>query len=716
MNSRTKLLALLAVLTLLIGGVPAVWAQDDSPLATPESPLAGPVADSYTLQVLHSSDNESAFQDPNTFETKILNYGAIVEGLRLLEADGSIHVTAGDHTLPGPFYEASAEVAALGAPGLGDIAIFNALGETATGIGNHEFDGGINDFARMLSVAEYPFLAVNLDFSAVELEGDLAIEIGEDGLSVEELAGKVAKSAYVEIGGERIGLIGRAPADFFNVVEDPDVNLPGLDFVGGRSEEDNQPLESAVPQVLEQVELLEAQGINKIILLDHAQDFTGDPLSARNLRGIDIIVAAGSTGFMGNPEADGPFGLLREGDEANASYPTLRLDSEGNLLLVVNSDQLYTYVGHLLVTFDGQGRIVNVDPRSGPIATTEEAIAALEEVVGEELTAPEAVQSTFNTLTENRSDSGAVRGRWRDGQRAQRRSAPNVRSMETSLGRLAADSTLWYAQNEFPELDVDIALKNGGGIRATIDGPNITRFGVASALAFDNTLSIVELTADQLLATMENAVSRVPAADGRFPQVAGMTLEYDASQPGVEGETSLEEASRIQSLVVTRADGTEDVLVEEGEVQGDLDRTFTVATNSFLLTGGDGYNSFAAAAEANGAEATELGERQILIDYVQEELGGEVRHRQPAGRAARGALGRGGGRGRGVADAGPFDGLRRRCLLRQAQQSASPTSVVLALMCSWRACPPTTHEAANSVTRERLNSLELSLSFTPKLK
>ncbi len=624
MNSRTKLLALLATLTLLISsGAAVVWAQDDSPLATPDSPLGTPAADSFTLQVLHSSDNESAFQDPNTFETKILNYGAIVEGLRMLEADGSIHVTAGDHTLPGPFYEASAEVTELGAPGLGDIAIFNALGETANGIGNHEFDGGINDFARMLSVADYPFLAVNLDFSEVELEGELAIEVGEDGLSVEELAGKVAKSAYVEVGGERIGLIGRAPADFFNVIEDPEENLPGLDFVGGRSEDDNQPLESAVPAVLEQVEILEAQGINKIILLDHAQDFTGDPLSARDLRGIDIIVAAGSTGFMGNPEADGPFGLLREGDEANASYPTLRLDSEGNLLLVVNSDQLYTYVGHLLVTFDGAGRIVNVDPRSGPIATTEEAVAALEEVVGETLTAPEAVQSTFNALTETAliQEQFEVVGETAtvlNGERI------DVRGIETNLGRLAADSTLWFAQNEFPELDVDVALKNGGGIRATIDGPNITRFGVASALAFDNQLSIVELTADQLLATMENAVSRVPAADGRFPQVAGMTLEYDASLEGVSDEMSLEEASRIQSLVVTRADGTEDVLVEDGEVQGDLDRTFVVATNSFLLTGGDGYNAFTAAAEANGAEETELGERQILIDYIQEELGGEV--------------------------------------------------------------------------------------------
>jgi 2',3'-cyclic-nucleotide 2'-phosphodiesterase (5'-nucleotidase family) len=293
----------------------------------------------------------SEFQDPNTLEPKLLNYAIIVEGLSQLE-ENTIHVTAGDHTLPGPFFEAAADVESLGAPGLGDIALYNAMGLDANGMGNHEFDAGLDSFAVMLNAAEYPFLAVNLDFSeATVSEGTPAIEIGEDGLSVEELAGKVTRSAYIEIGGERIGLIGRAPADFFNVIEDPDNTMPDLDFVGGRNTEDNQPLMSAVDMVLEQVDLLEAQGINKIVLLDHAQDFTSDPLAASSLRGIDVIVAAGSTGFMARPEADGPFNLLRAGDSPEAAYPTLRLDRDGNFVAVVNSDQLYTYVGNLIVSF-----------------------------------------------------------------------------------------------------------------------------------------------------------------------------------------------------------------------------------------------------------------------------------------------------------------------------------------------------------------------------
>jgi 2',3'-cyclic-nucleotide 2'-phosphodiesterase (5'-nucleotidase family) len=584
--------------------------------------------DTFTLQVIHSSDNESAFQDPNTLEARIVNYAAIIESLRGLQ-DNTVYLTAGDHTLPGPFYEAAEQVDSLGARGLADIAFFNASGLTANGIGNHEFDGGLDDFARMLTEAEYPFLAVNLDFNDAQVsEGVPALEIGEDGASITENAGKIAKSSYVEVNGERIGLIGRAPADFFNVINDPDTTMPGVDFVGGRNPEDNQPLVSAVGMVLEQVELLEAQGINKIILLDHAQDFTADPLSANILRGIDIVVSAGSTGFMARPEAQGPFNALREGDSSGQFYPTVRLDSQGSIMLVVNSDQLYRYVGRLVVDFDDTGRIVRVDPTSGPIATTEQAIIELELLTGETVSAPAAVRDTLAALQATPIIQAAfeIVGTTEstlDGARA------NVRGRETNLGRLAADSTLWYTRQIFPDMQPDVALKNGGGIRATIEGPSITRLVVDTALAFDNQISVVELTADELIATMENAVSRAPAADGRFPQIAGMMLEYDLTREGISDATSLDTPSRLRSLTVTRVDGSEDVVVSDYEAQGDLSRTFVLATNSFLLTGGDGYQSLSAASEARGAITTEIGERQVLVEYITEELGGTVDLSEP---------------------------------------------------------------------------------------
>jgi 2',3'-cyclic-nucleotide 2'-phosphodiesterase (5'-nucleotidase family) len=301
---------------------------------------------------------------------------------------------------------------------------------------------------------------------------------------------------------------------------------------------------------------------------------------------------------MAKKEADGPFNLLRPEDESSADYPTVREDSEGKKVLVINSDQQYRYVGNLMVTFDKRGNIVEVDKRSGPIATTDEAIAEFESLLNMSLGPHEDVANLFadlqaTPLIQDAFEEIGTTTSPLNGQRA------DVRSRETNLGRLAADSTLWYARQDFPLLGVDIALKNGGGIRDSILGPSIIRLTIQAALAFDNRLSVLELTGDQLIAAMENAVSRVPALDGRFPQVAGMFLEYDASQAPIEGQASVTVPSRIQTLEITSPDGSTvvDVLVQGGIAQGDLSRTFVLATNSFLTTGGDGYAAFADAAE-----------------------------------------------------------------------------------------------------------------------
>jgi 2',3'-cyclic-nucleotide 2'-phosphodiesterase (5'-nucleotidase family) len=430
------------------------------------------------------------------------------------------------------------------------------------------------------------------------------------------------RSTYVQVADQCIGLIGRAPADFFNVIKDPDTTLPGLDFFGGRDPETNQPLVSAVEQVLDEVDRLEAQGIDKIILIDHAQDFTGDPLSANKLRGIDVIVAAGSTGFMAKPQAQGPFNLLRDGDTSEAGYPVVREDMEGNQILVVNSDQQYRYVGNLMVTFDENGHIVEVDDRSGPVATTGEAVELLAQELGvPKLQAPGRVREIFRKLQETPTiqDAFTVVGTTTaklNGDRA------DVRSRETNLGRLASDSTLWFTREEFPSIPIDVALKNGGGIRDTILGPNIIRLTIQAALAFDNKLAVLELSGKQMLATMENAVSRVPALDGRFPQIAGMQLDYDASFPGVQGQEELTEASRVRNLTITKADGSIVQLVNTGVVDaGLLNETFVLATNDFLSTGGDGYASLAAAKKL---EVTSIGEQRILETYIVDELGGQV--------------------------------------------------------------------------------------------
>ena len=63
----------------------------------------------FQLQLIHSSDNESNFKDVNTLEDKVVNYAAITDGLQdeaAVQGWASLHVTAGDHTLPNLFYSA----------------------------------------------------------------------------------------------------------------------------------------------------------------------------------------------------------------------------------------------------------------------------------------------------------------------------------------------------------------------------------------------------------------------------------------------------------------------------------------------------------------------------------------------------------------------------------------------------------------------------------
>ena len=190
-------------------------------------------------------------------------------------------------------------------------------------------------------------------------------------------------------------------------------------------------------------------------------------------------------------------------------------------------------------------------------------------------------------------------------------------------------------------------------IVASIAGPSIISITIQTAFAFDGKLSIIEITTGQLISALENSVSRLPSADGRFPQIAGMAVEVDLSKPPIEGSTenvSQDRPSRIKSLVVTTNSGgsdqnntlVDDVVIADYTARGDLERTFVMATNDFLLIGGDAYFSFVEATvllsphdyENNideiATSASELSGEQLLIEeYVIDELGSVVRIPDP---------------------------------------------------------------------------------------
>src|SRR5262245_48102261 len=141
-----------------------------------------------------------------------------------------------------------------------------------------------------------------------------------------------------------------------------------------------------------------------------------------------------------------------------------------------------------------------------------------------------------------------------------------VRTGEAAIGNLIADAMRASTK-------ADVAITNGGGIRAGrvyLPGSTITRRDVLAELPFDNRIVVLESTGADIKAAIENGLSQLPNAGGRFPQVSGLTIQANISRPP---------GSRVVSILV---DGKP---LDEKKV-------YTVATNDFMSRGGDGYTMF----------------------------------------------------------------------------------------------------------------------------
>ena len=142
----------------------------------------------------------------------------------------------------------------------------------------------------------------------------------------------------------------------------------------------------------------------------------------------------------------------------------------------------------------------------------------------------------------------------------------SVRSGETAIGNMIADAMR-------DAVDADVAITNGGGIRADRiydPGTTLTRRDIQSELPFGNVTVKIGITGAGILAALENGVSQVEDRGGRFPHVSGMTVSYDPSA----------------------AAGSRIVEVKIGGAALLPNATYTLATNDFMARGGDGYSPF----------------------------------------------------------------------------------------------------------------------------
>ena len=140
------------------------------------------------------------------------------------------------------------------------------------------------------------------------------------------------------------------------------------------------------------------------------------------------------------------------------------------------------------------------------------------------------------------------------------------RAEECTMGNLIADAMLDRVKDQ----GIEIAIQNGGGIRASIDAGEVTMGEVLTVLPFQNTLSTFQVDGATIVAALENGVSQIEDGAGRFPQVAGMSYAFDISKPA---------GSRVSDVMVGGAP------IDPGKLYG-------VVSNNYVRNGGDGYKMF----------------------------------------------------------------------------------------------------------------------------
>lgn len=431
------------------------------------------------------------------------------------------------------------------------LALMNAAGYDAATLGNHEFDYGMDGCLDAIAEADFPYLSCNFYHEKDGVPGDLVL----DDYQVFTVQG--LKIAFVGITTPE-SFTKSTPAYF------QDENGQYLYGIAGGA--DGAELYTAVQRAIDAA----SEEADVVIGLGHL----GDDISSQPWTSPEVIAHThGLDAFIdGHSHSTVPYREV--------------LDEQGNPVVLTQTGCYLATVGQM--TIDAQGNIstqlltaedlAGIAPNAEVQALEEDWIAAVDAQLGEKIgTSP--IDFTINFPD---TDTRAIR------------------MAETNLGDFNADAYYWYS-NAVAGLDTDLAIMNGGGIRANVPAGDWSYLTCKTVNTFGNVLCVVKASGQDILDALEFGARKVGLTDpetgaqaenGGFLQVAGITYEIDTSLPdtvpvddkGVwTGSPATYRVTNVQ--VYDKTTGQYTPLA--------LDATYTVAgTNYTLLNCGDGFAMF----------------------------------------------------------------------------------------------------------------------------
>lgn len=221
------------------------------------------------LVIIGTNDTHSTIVplSSNLEDTLKAGRGGYIRRIALLEEQRSLHpdlllFDSGDFSQGSPYYTLfKGEV---------EMKLMNMMKYDAVGIGNHEFDFGLDNIARLVEMSDFPWVCANLDFTGTVLEG------------------LIQPYTVIERGDVKIGVFGLTPQLEGLVAAE---NIGGVVY--------NDPIESAINVV---GQLRETERCDVVVCLSHLgwdmAPMVDDSTLVAKTTGIDIVLGAHSHDYF----------------------------------------------------------------------------------------------------------------------------------------------------------------------------------------------------------------------------------------------------------------------------------------------------------------------------------------------------------------------------------------------------------------------------------
>ena len=490
--------------------------------------------------------------DVHTYIDKDLSYDSIADlkTQTAAVAAGVLLLDAGDH-IQGTAYGSMDKGETI-------IDLMNAAGYDAATLGNHEFDYGMARALELVEKAEFPYVSANFYHEA-------------DGV-----VGQTVLDAYqvFEVGGLKIAVLGiTTPESFTKSTPAYFQDENGNYIYGIAGGTDGQALYDMVQDSIDAA----AAEADIVIALAHlgddpaSQPWTSEELIA-NTTGLDALI-------------DG---------HSHSTVPMKEVaDEAGNTVILTQTGEYFNAIGKMVITPDGTittGLITEWTGSDAAVAEIKDAwIAEIEEQLGEVIGHADVVFDNYDE----------------EGNRL-------VRKVETNTGDFAADA-LYYLFDEM-DMDVDVAIMNGGGVRNKAITGDISYKTCKDIHTFGNVACLQTITGQQLLDALEWGARGTPDEEiGGFLHVSGVTYEIhtyidstvQADEKGVwtGGPTGEYRVKNVKIL-------------QDGEyVDLDLEAEYNLAGYNYTLRDlGDGFAMFDGAVNVLDYVAEDY---MVLANYVE---------------------------------------------------------------------------------------------------